>query len=459
VLQNFGRRYFGPILHAQLAFDLLILMPQALLLISPKAGAVALSTFREGWRQPMFWLIAAAAALLMTVSMVIPYFTFGEDFKMMKQLGFDIVMLACALFGLLAASISINEEIEGRTAVTVMSKPINRRQFLIGKYLGTLMACFAMMLLLGWVLTWALYIKPFFDVMDDVVDPMPTEMIGAVTPYFQMIVPTPEAKALAKGMAAWCGEALAHHLGMLLTFGQVMVLLAISTALATRMSFVINLVICAFIFLIGHLAPVLVIVTQQMAQATPALKLISFIAQLFNAVFPALGYFDMGPSVIRDIPLSNADFGIYVATVFGYSLLYSAVALIIGLFLFGGRKRGHLAFPPRLGAIVEKRRQPRRILSRSATRPQTRFKSQCLGGFCHPGYGAEWAATVDAVAELFDFSFRLRCDDIIEPPRASTHRPHIELGFTAQAWTCARPAPILNVPHQIRAEWIALDVP
>ena len=112
--------------------------------------------------------ISGLATVLIIFSMVIPYFTFGEDYKMMKQLGFDAIMLFTAIFGLLAASFSINEEIEGRTAITVMSKPINRRQFLIGKYVGTLMACWAMMMLLGWVLTWALYIKPHFDAMDDV---------------------------------------------------------------------------------------------------------------------------------------------------------------------------------------------------------------------------------------------------------------------------------------------------
>ena len=32
------------------------LMPQLLLLISPKTGAVAaLAAYREGWRQPIFW--------------------------------------------------------------------------------------------------------------------------------------------------------------------------------------------------------------------------------------------------------------------------------------------------------------------------------------------------------------------------------------------------------------------
>ena len=329
--------YYGAILHAQLAIDLLILMPQVLLLISPKAGAVALSAFREGWRQPIFWLVAILATLIITVSMVFPYFTFGEDYKMFKQMGFDIVMMAAALFGLLTSSISINEEIEGRTAITVMSKPINRRQFLIGKYLGTLMACWAMTMFLGWVLTWGLYIKPHFDKLDDVFDPMPDEVALLLTPKFDKGVPTAEGKEFAKGVAKWCGQTLAHHAGLLLMFGKVMVLLAICTALATRMQFVINLVICFFVFLLGHLAPVLVLATQQVAQGSDALKLVHFIAQLLNALFPAFEYFDMGPAIIRDSIVPIRDFSIYVLTVFGYAVLYSTIGIVLGLILFEDR--------------------------------------------------------------------------------------------------------------------------
>src|SRR5205085_6413203 len=123
----FDGKVYGSILHLQLLVDFFILAPLVLLWISPKAGAVALASYREGWRQPMFWLIASFAVMLMAVSIVIPYFTFGDDYKMMKQIGFDIIMLAAVLFGVLAASMSISEEIEGRTAITVMSKPINRR--------------------------------------------------------------------------------------------------------------------------------------------------------------------------------------------------------------------------------------------------------------------------------------------------------------------------------------------
>src|ERR1700738_3106073 len=45
-LSEYGYMYYGSILHAQLAIDLLIFLPQALLLISPKTGAVALAAYR-----------------------------------------------------------------------------------------------------------------------------------------------------------------------------------------------------------------------------------------------------------------------------------------------------------------------------------------------------------------------------------------------------------------------------
>jgi hypothetical protein len=106
-LRLYGRLY-GAALHLQLLIDLFLLAPVLLARVLPKTGAVALAAYREGWRQPMFWLVIVFAVLLTWIAVVLPYFTFGDDFKMMKQVGFDVVMLAAVLFGVLAASISIS---------------------------------------------------------------------------------------------------------------------------------------------------------------------------------------------------------------------------------------------------------------------------------------------------------------------------------------------------------------
>ncbi len=354
-LERYGR-YFGSVFHVQLILDFIILAPRLLVLISPKAGAVAIAALRESLRQPMFWLIFGLASLLIAVSMVIPYFTLGEDYKLMKQVGFDAVMLFSALFGLLAASISVNEEIEGRTAITVISKPVSRRQFFIGKYLGILLACWVMTMLLGWVLTWALHLKPRFDPLDDAIDPMPMEIAKWVAPKVDSIVSSPprivkrlapkanwaagtaEGSAFARGFGTWMGETAAHHIGLFRVFGQVMIMLAICTALATRVQFIVNLVICLGIFLIGNLSPIMVHVTQKPEnEGNAALQLVSFIAQLFNAVFPALDSFDMGPAIIRDTPLATSSFVGFVMTVMTYTVLYVGIAILSGLLLFEDR--------------------------------------------------------------------------------------------------------------------------
>ena len=337
-LQWYGQYVYGAALHLQLLIDLFLLLPALLILVWPKGGAVALAAYREGWRQPMFWLITVFAVGLTWFSVVIPYFTFGDDYKMMKQIGFDVVMLASSLFGVLAASMSISEEIEGRTAVTLMSKPVNRRQFLVGKFLGILMACLAMSLILGWNLDFTLRVMPEFDKINEVNDPMPEQAGQLFVGPFEKAVPTSAGHAIARGTGRWFADTFAHSLGIMLGFGQVMILVAVASALATRIPFVVNIVLCLVLYLLGNLAPVIVRVTEAAGRESGAgVGLIGFLGKLFDALLPALEFFNMGPAIIRESPLDLWQFGGFVVTVFGYAIIYTAIALLVGLLLFEDR--------------------------------------------------------------------------------------------------------------------------
>lgn len=331
-------RLYGSILHLQILIALFVFGLQALLLVWPKGGAVALAAFREGMRQPMFWIIAGGAVVVILVAIVMPYFTFGDDYKMMKQICFDTAMLGAVLFGVLAASISIHDEIEGRTAVTLMSKPLNRRQFLLGKYIGILMAAFALTLIVGWFINWALYVQPTFNPLDDVVDPMPAQVKNVILPKFE-VLGKGDTSVFWRGTGLWTADALANSLGLILGFGQLMVLLAIASALATRLPMVANVLVCLVIFFLGHLAPVLKSVSQELTEKNPntALHLVSFLTQLLDAVVPALGYFNMGPAIIRDTPIDVVGFTWYVGSVLVYAVIYTTIALLFGLILFEDR--------------------------------------------------------------------------------------------------------------------------
>ena len=350
-LSRQGRYLYGGVLHLQLIIDVFLLLPQAVMLAWPKGGVVAFAAFRESCRQPMFWFITGGATVAIWISVAIPYFTFGDDYKMMKQIGFDMVMLAASLFGVLAASMSISEEIEGRTAVTLMSKPVNRRQFLIGKFLGILMACLVMSLLLTWTLTYALRANREYDAInntadptdplagptDKLVDPLTYQAQRTVVPPFKKAVPTVAGRAVSTGCGLWFSDVVAHSFGVALGFGQVMILVAVASALATRTAFIVNLVLCLLIFFLGHLAPVVVQVTQQAQGGGVGVGLVGFLGKLFDALLPSLESFNMSRAIIRETPLDLWQFGGYVLTVTGYSLIYTTIALLVGLLLFEDR--------------------------------------------------------------------------------------------------------------------------
>jgi ABC-type transport system involved in multi-copper enzyme maturation permease subunit len=330
-------RVYGSVLHAQLAADLLVVAFAVLLLAWPKGGAVALAAFREGIRQPMFWMLAVIAMGAMLVSPYIPYFTFGEDHKMVEELGYDTIMGVALLFGTLAASLSISEEIEGRTAVTLMSKPVSRRQFLLGKFFGILLAAVAMTLILGWVFDWVLIYKRWYDRVDPV--PVATPLTTWVQAWVSSSSTTPD---FVRGIDLWANDAGIAMPGLILGLCQVMVLLAVAVSLATRLPMAVNLVICLGVYFLGHLTPVLLQIANEQrgageAGGAVAGQILGFMARAFDTILPGLDYFSLGTAVVRDNPLPLDQFLIYVASVVCYAVLYTVIALVFGLILFEDR--------------------------------------------------------------------------------------------------------------------------
>jgi ABC-type transport system involved in multi-copper enzyme maturation permease subunit len=329
---GYGRIY-GALLQAQLTADLFVLVFFVALTLWPKGGAVALSAFRESLRQPMFWLLFFIALVLMWLIPLLPYFTLGEDLKMVKELGYDLIMLFAVIFAVIAASTSISEEIEGRTAVTLMSKPVSRRQFLLGKFLGIFMGAGVMMTLLGWSLVWMFLFKENLDPPiggrpDQVADP------AWVTRFIADYVPRGDAATFVRGIGLWFDDSATVAPGLVIVSGQVMILLAIAVALATRLPMVVNIPVCLVFYFLGHLTPILIAVSRGRGGA---FRLVEFMAQVFDTVLPGLEHFSLGAVIVRDAPLPAGQFALYTGEVSLYALLYTAIALLFGLILFEDR--------------------------------------------------------------------------------------------------------------------------
>jgi ABC-type transport system involved in multi-copper enzyme maturation permease subunit len=103
-----------------------------------KTTAIARNTFRESIRQPVIYLIAVLGAALLLLSFAFTLFTFSEEntLKMIKDMGIATITLCALLVALFTASGVIADEIEKKTALTVLCKPVTRLQFVVGKYSG-----------------------------------------------------------------------------------------------------------------------------------------------------------------------------------------------------------------------------------------------------------------------------------------------------------------------------------
>ncbi len=277
---------------------LALLLQQA---VAPRVSAVALATIKNELAQPLFVVLMLLGILAIVLFVFLPFNTFGEDIKLLKDCGITTIMLLAAFQGVWSASSSISEEIEGRTALTVLSKPIQRRSFIIGKFLGVFWLLFLMFVVLGAVELAAVAYKPIYDAREASV----TELTWQ-TCHLEMMSTLP---------------------GLAMAFMQAVVLSAISVALATRMPQLANLSVCFAIYVVGNLTTALVSSTQE------GFEIVRFVAQLVATIIPILEHFSMQAAIDsgNQITLSLLSGSLI------YCLLYVLLAMFLALLLFEDR--------------------------------------------------------------------------------------------------------------------------
>src|SRR5215210_6264616 len=120
---------------------------------------IARHTFFEAVVQPIYSLLLALGAGILIIFGMLPFFTLGEDTVMYKSVSLDVILLFVLISTLFATSRSIYEEIEDRTMLTLMSKPVRRWEVLVGKYLGIVLAALLAVAALGVVLMLCTYLR------------------------------------------------------------------------------------------------------------------------------------------------------------------------------------------------------------------------------------------------------------------------------------------------------------
>jgi ABC-type transport system involved in multi-copper enzyme maturation permease subunit len=267
----------------------------------PRLFAVALSTYKSEIAQPLFTLIIAMGVIALIGFVWIPYNTFGEDIKMLKDAGLTLILILSIILALWSASTSVAEEIEGRTALTVLSKPLTRRSFVIGKFVGIVWMLALVYIIFGVVLIAAVSYKPIYDA---------TESSFGV-PDWQLCFL----------------ESIRIVPGLVLAFFEAIVIASLSIAISTRLPLMANMTICLVVYALGHLTPLVV------QSSLSGFAIVEFFGKLIATVFPNLDHFNIQAAISArvDVPFE------YLGWAFCYCAIYSLIAMLLALVMFEDR--------------------------------------------------------------------------------------------------------------------------
>ncbi|HZW11520.1 MAG TPA: ABC transporter permease [Phycisphaerales bacterium] len=250
---------------------------------------IARNTFIESVRQPVYFIVLVLAGLLQVFTTWSTAYSMGyttsaevsKDNKLLLDIGLATIFVAGVLLAAFVATAVLSREIETKTVLTVVSKPISRASVIFGKYLGVAGAITVAVV----IMTVYLLLGLRHGVMSTAAD----------APDYPIIVFSTGAVALSIGVAGWCNFyygwsfpqtasllllpaiLLAYLLALLvgkewklqpistdfkpqITIAcaaillALLVLSAVATAASTRLGQVMTIVVCAGVFLLGLLS-------------------------------------------------------------------------------------------------------------------------------------------------------------------------------------------------------------
>lgn len=128
--------------------------------------AIARNTFREAVRDRVLYNLILFALLLIGSAIFIGELSAGQEAKIVVDLGLSAMLLFGAFIAIFVGVGLVYKEIERRTLYAILSKPIGRGQFLLGKYLGLNLTLLLNVVVMGvGVMAALIYTRRAWDVL------------------------------------------------------------------------------------------------------------------------------------------------------------------------------------------------------------------------------------------------------------------------------------------------------
>jgi len=103
-----------------------------------RALAIARNTFRENIRDKVLYNLILFALLMILSSLALGQLTLGHTDKVIVDLGLSSISMIGTLIAIFIGISLVYKELEKRTVYALLAKPVHRREFILGKFLGLL---------------------------------------------------------------------------------------------------------------------------------------------------------------------------------------------------------------------------------------------------------------------------------------------------------------------------------
>ena len=318
---------------------------------------IAKNTFIEILRQPIYLVILIVAMLMFFISPSITMYTMSDDNKLLREVGLSTLFITSLFIAIFAASGAVAEEIENKTIMTVLTKPVQRPIFILAKFLGVaaavvlahyictialLMAIRHGVLSAAWethdwtviaaavviaVLTFAL--SAFFNYVYDWKFSSTAVVLGALFSTIAIVFLIFIDRDWKFNPAKNGINAFDVYASVLLLLAA-MIIAAWAVVLSARFNIIVTLSVCIGIFLLGLISDY---VYGQFADANIfALTL----AKICYFLVPNLQVFWISDAIYEESPIPLK----YIAISASYALCYTAAVLAFAVAVFQKRQVG-----------------------------------------------------------------------------------------------------------------------
>ena len=256
---------------------------------------VAVNVFKESVRDRVPYNLAIFAILLIASSYLLGQLTAGQDVKIIKDLG----LAAIAVFGLFIAIFIgiglVSKEVERRSIYSLLSKPISRPQFIVGKYAGLVLTLAVNVA----VMTAALYL-----------------VLGYLT-YTER----PEVRA------AWDAPGVDPRMlrAILLIFMELMLVTAVALFFSTFSTPLLSAALTFGLYIVGHFNADL----KNFDRVVESRAAVWLARGVYHLV-PDFSAFDVKTEVVHGIPVPAG----YLAATGAYGLAYIAALVVVAVVVF-----------------------------------------------------------------------------------------------------------------------------